>query len=196
MELVNNQHVLIEQAKRGNETAFRSLFDAYQYPVYHFIYRMLGDVEEAKDISQDVFFKVHKKLGSLRDPRFFSTWLFSIAKNEAITASRRKRKRQSSSIDEFTDGQEAGTFADLLIENPELTYIENEFEEIIQKILNEIPEIYRSAFILGVLQKYPYEEVAKILGCSIGNIKSRVFRARIQILQKLKKYSYDPVDEK
>ena len=174
----------------------KRISETYEMRVFTDTGDYFGDVEEAKDISQDVFFKVHKKLGSLRDPRFFSTWLFSIAKNEAITASRRKRKRQSSPIDEFTDGQEAGTFGGLLIENPELTYIENEFEEIIQKILNEIPEIYRSAFILGVLQKYPYEEVAKILGCSIGNIKSRVFRARIQILQKLKKYSYDPVDEK
>lgn len=148
---------------------------------------MIGNEEDAEDVTQEVFFKAYKKLSSLRESRFFSTWLFSIAKNEAVTASRRKSKRLTMSIHEFDDGQEAVAFGDLPVENPEKDIVSNEFEEIVQNILLEIPEIYRTAFILGAIQRYPYEEVAEMLGCSVGNIKSRVFRARAQIVKKLKK---------
>lgn len=188
MELVENQAQLIEKARNGNEQAFQNLFEAYQRPVYNFIYRMVGNEEDAKDVTQEVFFKVYKKLASLREAQFFSTWLFSIAKNEAVTASRRKSRRLATSIHEFDDGQEAVVFGELVIENPENDIVNNEFEEIVQGILLEIPEIYRTAFILGAIQKYPYEEVAEMLGCSVGNIKSRVFRARAHIAKRLKKY--------
>jgi len=189
LELVENQAHLIEQARNGSDRAFQNLFKAYQRPVYNFIYRMLGNEQDAEDVTQEVFFKVYKKLSSLREIRYFSTWLFSIAKNEAVTASRRySRNNVTASIHEFDDSQEALAFGDLLIDNPEKEIVNNEFEEIIEMILLEIPEIYRTAFILGAIQQHPYEEVAQILGCSVGNIKSRIFRARAHIAKRLKNY--------
>jgi RNA polymerase sigma-70 factor (ECF subfamily) len=188
LELVENQAQLIDQARNGNDKAFQNLFEAYQRPVYNFIYRMIGNEEDAEDVTQEVFFKVYKKLASLREAKFFSTWLFSIAKNEAVTASRRKNRRLATSLHEFDDNQEVTVLGDVIVENPENDIVNHEFEEIIQDILLEIPEIYRTAFVLGAIQRYPYEKVAEMLGCSIGNIKSRVFRARAQIAKKLKQY--------
>jgi RNA polymerase sigma-70 factor (ECF subfamily) len=187
LQLTENEADLIRQAKDGDERAFRKIFDAYQHPVYNFIYRMIGHTEDAADATQEVFFKVYKKLVTLRDIKYFSTWLFSIAKNEAITAARRGKNKKHDSLDLLADrilspDQNAGQSFD-----PDQQIVQEEFEIIFQKILLEIPEIYRMAFVLGVLEELSYEEVAQILGCSVGNVKSRVFRARSHIAKRMEK---------
>ena len=80
-------------AAKGDETAFQDLFEAYQKPIFNFIYRMLGCLHDAADSTQEVFFKMYQRLTTLKEPEHFSTWLFSIAKNEAISAVRRNKKR-------------------------------------------------------------------------------------------------------
>lgn len=187
MKLAKNEGQIIKKAIEGDEQSFRILFEAYQQPIYNFIFRMLGSQEEAADATQEVFFKVYKRLSTLRNPDFFSTWLFSIAKNEAITTTRRRKSKNHSSLSDVDE-----RMLQPLIEpdhsfEPDEQVLNKEFETIFQKALLEIPEIYRVAFVLGVLENQPYEQVAKVLGCSVGNIKSRVFRARAHLAKKLKK---------
>lgn len=187
MKLAKNEGHIIKQAIEGDEQSFRTLFEAYQQPIYNFIFRMLGSQDEAADATQEVFFKVYKRLSTLRNPEYFSTWLFSIAKNEAITSTRRRKSKNHSSLDDIDE-----RMLQPLVEpdhsfEPDEQVLNKEFETIFQKALLEIPEIYRVAFVLGVLENQPYEEVAKMLGCSVGNIKSRVFRARAHLAKKLKK---------
>ncbi len=152
---------------------------------------MLGNDEEAADVTQEVFFKVYKKIQTLRDPGYFSTWLFSIAKNEAISLARQKKHKNHTSIDQSDDDDVQRQIQDYSILDPDKKLLNEEFERIFQNILSELPDIYRIAFILGVLEGYSYEEVAKIMNCSVGNVKSRVFRARSRIAQKLNKI-YSP----
>jgi len=187
LKLAKNEGQIIKKAIEGDEQSFRILFEAYQQPIYNFIFRMLGSQEEAADATQEVFFKVYKRLSTLRNPDFFSTWLFSIAKNEAITTTRRRKSKNHSSLSDVDE-----RMLQPLIEpdhsfEPDEQVLNKEFETIFQKALLEIPEIYRVAFVLGVLENQPYEQVAKVLGCSVGNIKSRVFRARAHLAKKLKK---------
>lgn len=148
---------------------------------------MLGSQDEAADATQEVFFKVYKRLSTLRNPDFFSTWLFSIAKNEAITSTRRRKSKNHSSLSEIDERMLQPLKEPDHSFEPDEQVLNKEFETIFQKALLEIPEIYRVAFVLGVLENQPYEEVAKTLGCSVGNIKSRVFRARAHLAKKLKK---------
>ena len=186
MILTENQEHLIARAAGGDEGAFQELFEAYQTPVYNFIYRMLGCAEDAADATQEVFFKMYKRLSSLRHPGYFSTWLFSIARNEAISMTRRRKRKNHTSIDDDQNGSMVQVL-DSSDPSPDRQYLQNEFECEFQRVLLEIPEIYRMAFILGVLEEHSYEEVAQIMDCSVGNVKSRVFRARQQIANKLQK---------
>jgi len=171
----------------GDERAFRVLFEAYQHPIYNFIFRMLGHAEDAADATQEVFFKVYKKFFTLRDAKYFSSWLFSIAKNEAITTARRCKNKPQQSVDEFEGKVIPGKIRTTESIDPEERFFHEEFADIFQQVLLEIPEIYRVTFVLGVMEGLAYEEVAQILGCSIGNVKSRVFRARDHIAKRLEK---------
>ncbi|NOY59701.1 MAG: sigma-70 family RNA polymerase sigma factor [Calditrichaeota bacterium] len=187
MKLAKNEGQIIKKAIEGDEQSFKILFEAYQRPIYNFIFRMLGSQEEAADTTQEVFFKVYKRLSSLRNPDFFSTWLFSIAKNEAITSTRRRKSKNHSSLSDIDERMLRPLREPDHSYEPDEQVLNKEFEAIFQKALLEIPEIYRVAFVLGVLENQPYEQVAKVLGCSVGNIKSRVFRARAHLAKKLKK---------
>ena len=187
MKLAKNEGQIIKKAIEGDERSFKILFEAYQQPIYNFIFRMLGSKEEAADATQEVFFKLYKRLSTLRNPDFFSTWLFSIAKNEAITSTRRRKSKNHSSLSDVDERMLQPLMEPDHSFEPDEQVLNKEFETIFQKALLEIPEIYRVAFILGVLENQPYEKVAKVLGCSVGNIKSRVFRARAHLAKKLKK---------
>lgn len=187
MKLAENEEKLIEQAVNGDEKAFQALFRAYQGAIYNFIYRMLGNEDEAADATQEVFFKVYKRLSSLRNPSFFSTWLFSIAKNEAITQTRRRKTKDHASLSEVDERMLPRPAKPDQMINPEVQVQNKEFETIFQKALDQIPEIYRVAFVLGVVEGMPYEKVAEIVGCTVGNVKSRVFRARAHLANILKK---------
>ena len=193
MKLVENEEKLIEQAVEGDEIAFQTLFGAYQNAIYNFIFRMLGNEDESADATQEVFFKVYKKLSSLRNPNFFSTWLFSIAKNEAITMTRRRKTKDHASLSDVDERMLPRPASPDQMINPDVQVQNKEFEMIFQTALNEIPEIYRVAFVLGVIEEMPYEKVAKIIGCTVGNVKSRVFRARAHLANILKKeYAIGP----
>ncbi len=179
MQLLKNEENIVREAIDGDEYAFRQLFQAYQDPIYRFIYRLLGDKEESADAMQTVFFKAYKKLSLLKDPRFFSSWLFSIAKNESISLVRKLKRKREESLN--ATALQIATTSNL----PHDKVIGIELETLFQKALAELPVKYRAAFILGVLEKRPYEDVAEILGCTTGTIKSLVFRARSILGKKL-----------
>ena len=183
-------YALIEQARQQQPEAFRKLFEIYQTPVYNFVMRMTGRPQDAEDVVQEVFIKIHRKLETLKDARYFTTWLFSIAKNEAINFSRRHCGRRFHSLDDPDDERAEAVSAtnNARAENPEHVTADRELEHLLQAALEKVPEINRAAFILGVLEEYSYKEVAEILGCTENNVKSRVFRARAVISEKLGPY--------
>jgi RNA polymerase sigma-70 factor (ECF subfamily) len=151
---------------------------------------MTGHRQDAEDILQEVFVKVYRNLSALRDVQAFNGWLFSTAKNESINHLRKHRRRQLDSLEQYHEGKMEPTTGsdDPRHANPEDKMVDADLQEVVQRALNEVPEIYRAAFILGVLEGYSYKEVAKILGCSVNNVKSRVFRARAMMSQKLRPY--------
>lgn len=183
-------HELIEQAKAGDTAAFRRLFERHKQPVFNFIARMIGHHHDAEDILQEVFVKVYWNLASLRDAQAFKGWLFSAARNEAINYLRKYRRRRLDSLEKYNaDKMELPNVSDdSRHANPEREAVDAELQEAVRQTLNEVPEAYRAAFVLGVLEGYSYKEVGKILGCSVNNVKSRVFRARAVMSEKLRPY--------
>lgn len=179
---------LFEQARAQQPAAFRRLFDLYKTPVFNFVVRMIGRREDAEDVVQEVFVKLYRKLDTLREPKYFTTWLFSIAKNEAINYARKHRRKGVDTLDAATPEGEDAVLAETLAPEMEHEIIAREREALLEAALGEVPEINRAAFILGVLEEYSYKEVAEMLGCTENNVKSRVFRARVVISAKLKAY--------
>jgi len=185
-----NEQACIQRASQGNTEAFHRLYELYKLPVFHFITRMVGKPEDAEDITQEVFVRIYQRLPSLREPKAFSSWLFTTARNESINYLRKKGRRQASSLDAMQENTMLPQPMHQNSEkhNPEQIAAEGEMASVVQQALSAIPEINRSAFVLGVLEGYSYKEVAEILGCSVNNVKLRVFRARALLSQKLKPY--------
>ena len=178
---------LFEQVRAQQPAAFRRLFELYKVPVFNFVVRMIGRREDAEDVVQEVFVKLYRKLDTLREPKYFTTWLFSIAKNEAINYVRKHRRKEVESLEATTANSEDSHLEHAQNVTPEAEIV-HEREELLEAALGAVPEINRAAFILGVLEEYSYKEVAAMLGCTENNVKSRVFRARAIISAKLKTY--------
>ncbi|MCA9742607.1 MAG: sigma-70 family RNA polymerase sigma factor [Deferribacteres bacterium] len=190
MTRTENEAALVAQASDGDIDAFRELFERYQSPVFHFITKMVGQPEDAEDITQIVFVRVHRKLASLRDKQAFAKWLFTTARNESINHLRRKNAKQAASLEAMQENKMPvePKNADHHTYNPEQMAAHRDMDDIVQQALNDIPEINRSAFVLGVLEGYSYKEVGAMLGCSVNNVKLRVFRARALLSEKLRPY--------
>lgn len=179
---------LFEQARAQQPAAFRRLFELYKVPVFNFVVRMIGRREDAEDVVQEVFVKLYRKLDTLREPKYFTTWLFSIAKNEAINYVRKHRRNEVDTLETENSEGEIAVLTEALAHEWEHEIVAREREELLEAALGAVPEINRAAFILGVLEEYSYKEVAAMLGCTENNVKSRVFRARATISAKLKAY--------
>lgn len=175
------------RVKTGDMAAFRRLFDAYQAPVFRFVLRMLGSVHDAEDVTQEVFIKAFRKIDLLQESRYFSSWLFRIARNESLNYIERKKPKELESLDaqlERTDNR-AEIPAMPGTPGPDRQTENTELQRHLQTALLELPELLRSAFVLGVIEGYSYVEVAEMMKCSVGNVKARVFRARALLTKKL-----------
>jgi len=187
---------LVERCRRNDEAAFSEVVERYKNKVYHYIYRMVGSSDDAEDLTQEVFLRMYASLDSFRSQASLSTWLFRIAGNLCIDHFRRSKKRRADafSLDEPV-GSESGDFgegashevADFSYEPHRL--LENaELGVQVQKALAQIPEKLRAVIVLHDMEDLPYEEIAQIVGCPLGTVKSRLFNARQQLRQKLSGY--------
>lgn len=185
---LENEAELINKAQQGETGAFKKLFDCYNIKVYNFVLRMVGKPYDAEDIVQEVFIKMYRKLTTLKDSKYFSTWLFSIARNESINFLSRVRAKNFDSLDDESENFSEKLTADEPSRSPEQHSELSELEVKLLFALNELPEKNRTAFVLGVIEGQTYKDVSEILGCSINNVKSLVFRARSSLCQKLSPY--------
>jgi len=172
---LDDEQVWLEQARRGDKNAFGQLIEAYQGPVYNLAYRMLGNSGEAEEAAQEAFIRAYTRLDSYDPAHKFSTWLLSITSNFCIDQIR-KRRAVLLSIDEPLPPHPA-----LHSDNskgPEAAYIAQEREQMVQGLMNELPEEYRQAVVLRYWYDMSYEEIADAQETTVSAVKSRLFRAR------------------
>jgi RNA polymerase sigma-70 factor, ECF subfamily len=171
---------LVTELQAGSETAFDWLVTHYHGPVYNLILSMLGDVADAADGTQEVFLKAFRGIRSFRQGSSLKTWLYRIAIREALNHKRwfKRHLQKNVSIDaEPEEGHTAIEIEDLAA-TPFEQFAAHEIQAAVQSALQEIPEVFRSAVILRDLEGLSYEEIAEVLECSAGTVKSRILRGR------------------
>ena len=184
---------LVDRCRRNDAAAFDEVVGRYKNKLYNYIYRMVGNSDDAEDLTQEVFVRMYTSLDSFRRQSSLHTWLFRIAGNLCIDHFRRgKRGRGAAySLDEPVgdDGETGGghEVPDAKYE-PHRLLEQQELGEQIQQALGQLPEKLRAVLILHDIENLPYEEIAQIVGCPLGTVKSRLFHARLQLRQRLTGY--------
>ncbi|SYZ73361.1 RNA polymerase, sigma-24 subunit, ECF subfamily [Candidatus Zixiibacteriota bacterium] len=168
---------LMERVKNGDMLAFNQIVDKYKNRLMNVIVRMVQETEQAEDIVQETFLRVYQHRDSFDFRHCFSTWLYTIALN---LARNELRKRKRFKFFDIFDLQ--GKEAEIAVEME----LPSNLPQAIEKALENLPEKYKTAFVLRDIQELPYEEVAQIMNIPLGTVKSRVNRARAILKEKLK----------
>jgi RNA polymerase sigma-70 factor (ECF subfamily) len=179
---------LVERAQRGDKQAFELLFAKYQRKLSRLLSRFIRDPAEVEDVAQESFIKAYRALPSFRGDSAFYTWLYRIgintAKNYLVAMGRR-----APTTTEF-DSEEAESFEDgdqlRDINTPESMLMSKEIAATVNQTMEELPEELRAAITLREIEGLSYEEIAGIMNCPIGTVRSRIFRAREAIAAKLR----------
>ncbi|HEY5257768.1 MAG TPA: RNA polymerase sigma factor [Candidatus Baltobacteraceae bacterium] len=163
--------VLVARSLGGNPEAFTTLVERYDRAVYHLAYRTMRDAEEARDVTQEAFFKAFRSLRTFKPGAKFSTWIFAIAYH--ICCDRLGRRKRYSN-EEFPDRADAAA-------GPETQAIASDESRRLRAAIAALPEKYRTAITLYHLQGRQYEEIAQVLGIPLGTVKTHLFRAKEQL---------------
>ena len=183
--------VLMLRVKRGDRAAFEALVEKYKQPIVNLMGRMLGDPVEAEDLTQGVFVQVFRSAHRYRDSARFSTWLYTIARNLCLNELRRRSRHPAESLDAtYADdaSQPLHPIADSRALSPPDRLLQQELEQKIQEALEALPPNQRLAVLLCRQEDVSYEEIARILDCSLSATKSLIHRGRETLKQRLKPY--------
>jgi RNA polymerase sigma-70 factor (ECF subfamily) len=177
--------------RTGDLAAFEALVNKYKQPVMNLIYRTIQDATEAEDIAQNVFIQVYKSADRYEVSAKFSTWLYTIARNLCLNELRRRSRHRADSLEATRPEDEdepVRQFEDKKTFSAPQAVLQGELEDKIQQALSELPENQRTAILLFREQEMSYDEIAKILGCSLSATKSLIHRGRETLKQRLKPY--------
>ena len=176
---------LILRFQEGDINAYNELVKRYKDRLLNFVFRYFNNVEQAEDVVQDTLIKLYTHASYYKNVAKFSTWIFTIAKNNALTELRKNKRKKTDSL--WTDD---GKFIDISSKEESIeSKVQNEIAiDQLNKFLDEIPENFRIAVVLRDFQELSYEEISKILEIPIGTIKSRINRGRIQLAEKMKHF--------
>lgn len=190
----HSDHELIEATREGDEEAFGEIMIRYRNPLTNYLYRMLNDYEEAVDLAQESFVRVYFAIDRYHSKYAFSTYIYRIATNLAISEIRKRKRRRLFSLTGLFqyDGNEEKEFQPADERPlPEDDTISNEKLAVIEKAIAALPERYRAPIVLREIQELTYEEVANILGLGLGTTKSRISRGRGLLKDRLRNYFDD-----
>ena len=183
---------LMEKVRGGDMDAFRELVEAHQHRVIGTVTRMLGDPNEAEDLSQQIFVRVWKSAPRWEPTAKFTTWLYTILRNLVFNECRRRSRHKTTSLDAATDDADhPQQFADGNVKSPDTTLLDSEMQDAIERAIQELPEAQRMAVIMRRYQDVSYEEIGEVLELTVPAVKSLLFRARTELREKLRKYLAD-----
>jgi RNA polymerase sigma-70 factor (ECF subfamily) len=194
--MVNTDKSLIDAHLQGDTTAFGELVRRHGDSLLGYLTRMTGSIEQAEDLFQETFKRVHEKADTFQGSRIKS-WLFAIATNVAIDGFRRNKRLQVTSLNQKLDcadeqGHELGAVA--VADNscgPSQKAIMTERKEQVRQALELLPAKQRATLVLAYFQQLSYPEVAQVLGCSVGTVKTQMYRALKTLAQRLPDISED-----
>lgn len=179
-----NDHAVVERVRAGDKQAFNLLVARYQYKIQGLVARLIKDPAEQEDVTQEAFIKAYRAIGNFRGDSAFYTWLYRIAvntaKNHLVGAGRRPPIRDVS----LDDSSMIGTVEGLVeLNSPEAILQNDELVNTIRQAIANLPDELREAITLREFDGLSYEDIAEVMGCPIGTVRSRIFRARDAIEQ-------------
>jgi RNA polymerase sigma-70 factor (ECF subfamily) len=178
----------VRRAQRNERGAFDLLVLKYQHKVVKLVARLLRDPTEAEDVAQEAFVKAYRALGSFRGDSAFYTWLYRIAintaKNYLVATGRRAPTSTGVDIDDAENFEDAEQLRDA--STPESEYEGKQIAGVVNQAMDALPEDLRTAITLREIEGLSYEEIANVMNCPIGTVRSRIFRAREAIATELR----------
>lgn len=180
--------VLVERVQRGDKQAFELLVTKYQRKLMRLVSRLLRNQAEAEDVVQEAFIKAYRALPQFRGDAAFYTWLYRIgintAKNYLVTQGRRAPTSTEADVEEAETFDDGDRLRD--INTPESMLATKQIAQTVNVAMEALPEELRTAIVLREIEGLSYEEISEVMGCPIGTVRSRIFRAREAIADKLR----------
>jgi RNA polymerase sigma-70 factor (ECF subfamily) len=168
---------LVDRFLRGDVHAFETLFRKHQAYAFNVAYGMLGNAEDAADVTQEAFLRVHRNMQRFRGESTFTTWLYRVVVNLAITELRRRTRSRTQLMEDIAP-PEAWRADEESVEAPALYLEMGEERETVQRVLRHLPPDYRSVLVLRHFQQLAYDEMCEVLGLTMSQVKTRLHRAR------------------
>ena len=180
--------ILVERVQRGDKKAFELLVSKYQRKLMRLVSRLVFDQAEAEDVVQEAFIKAYRALPNFRGEAAFYTWLYRIgintAKNYLVTQGRRAPTSTDSDVEEAEGFSDADGLRD--INTPESLLASKQIAATVNAAMSALPEELRNAITLREIEGLSYDEIAEVMLCPIGTVRSRIFRAREAIAERLR----------
>src|SRR5574340_861591 len=184
----DSDQMLVARVQRGDKTAFDVLVRKYQHKIVKLVTRYVHDSSEALDVAQEAFIKAYRALPGFRGDSAFYTWLYRIgintAKNHLLANKRRAPTSTPFDVDEAESFEDAGLLHE--VSTPENELMSKQVVDVVQTSLQQLPEDLRSALTLREIEGLSYEEIASVMNCPIGTVRSRIFRAREAVAENLR----------
>jgi len=175
---------LIDQVLAGDTGSFEELVGRYRNQVFNFILRLLGSRDDAEDILQDTFMKVYQSLPRYQKRARFASFLFTIAHNLSMNRIN-YRKRSLLKLETLSQSSDTKSTMD---RTPDAELREDEISIVVHRAIDKLPPKYRAALVLSEFEGFSYKQIGQVLNCSVGTVKSRIFRARDLLRGHLKDY--------
>ena len=177
---------LVQRAQRGDLRAFDLLVLKYQGRIAALVSRYVSDAGEVEDVTQEAFIKAYRALGKFRGDSAFYTWLYRIAANAAKNhlVAKGRRPGADATIEDAEGFDEGGMLSESA--SPEALAMGGELAEVVESALNALPDELKAALMLREFDGLSYDDIADVLGCPVGTVRSRIFRAREAIDQRVK----------
>lgn len=183
--------VLVERARREDVAAFDELVHRHQRKIYALVHHMTGNRQDAEDITQDVFVKAYSALRRFKGDSAFYTWVYRIAVNRTINYLKRRKRTGGVSLDDMDQAVERDpAFVELRSrESPVRDLSLTELQKKLNAALQTLSEKHRTVVVMHDIEGMPHEEIAKIVGCSVGTVRSRLFYARQHLQNELSEFA-------
>lgn len=188
------QHVsdleLVARVQSGDDSAFSELMKRHYGGILNYISRFMKNANNSEDLTQDVFLRVYRSIGKFKPEAKFTTWLYKIATNVCLTAVKSRGRNTDLSLDEIQD-ESYDIVEDKSAPNPADMSYRQEIGHAISAALETLPERERIAVLLCKYEEMQYDEVAEVIGCSVGAVKAYVHRGRMKLIGKLEVFLED-----
>lgn len=187
-----SDHALLEATRTGDEAAFAELVSRYRNQITNYVYRMTNDYDGAVDLAQETFIRVYRAADRYQTSHAFSTYIYRIATNLAISELRKRKRRKLVSLTGFFQGRDGAEPVEF--DPPDArplqdtTMVDDERRKAVARAISTLPDKYRAPLVLRDVEGKSYEEISRILETSEGTIKSRISRARGLLREKLRVY--------